>query len=73
MIAPNKKPRKFAELRGKVYRAYTHQSDFAQAMGMDPTAMSRRMTGCTDWSRGEIVRACQLLQIPLTEAHLYFF
>lgn len=68
-----KQTNRYAELRGKVYRMYTHQSDFAQAMGLSPTAMSRRMAGCTDWSRGEIVRACQLLQIPLTEAHLYFF
>lgn len=63
----------YPKLRGRIREKYGRQEDFARAMGMSPTTLSAKLTGGTEWTRPEIVKACELLDIPLEEAHLYFF
>lgn len=64
---------KFPKLRGKIREVYGAQSDFARAMGKDPSTISAKLSSKTDWNREEIERACDLLNIPLTEVSDYFF
>lgn len=63
----------FAKLRGVIREKYGKQENFARAMSMNPTTLSLRLTNQRDWTRAEIERACELLDIPLQDAHLYFF
>lgn len=63
----------YAELRGRIKARYGEQGSFAAAMGMDPSTLSMKLTGKSEWYRPEIVRACELLDIPIEEVHLYFF
>lgn len=63
----------YAKLRGRIREKFATQEAFAQAMGMNPASLSGKLNGRTEWSRAEIEKACSLLDIPLAEAHLYFF
>lgn len=63
----------YSKLRGKIREVYGVQSDFARAMGKDPSTISAKLSGKTDWTRDEIETACGLLGIPLSDAHMYFF
>lgn len=63
----------YAKLRGRIREKFGTQDAFAKAMEMHPASMSSKLTGKTEWTRAEIEKACVLLEIPLAEAHLYFF
>lgn len=63
----------FSKLRGKIKEVFGSQDAFAAAMGMNPSTLSAKLTGKTDWTSSEVELACKLLSIPLEEMHLYFF
>ena len=63
----------YAKLRGRIREKFGKQEYFAEAMGMDPSSLSKKLNNKTEWTRIEIEKACVLLEIPLAEAHLYFF
>lgn len=63
----------YSELYGKIRAVYGTQEAFAEAMGMSLSALSQRLNGKIAWRTPEIVKACELLGIPLEHAHLYFF
>lgn len=63
----------FAKLREKIAGRYKRKKDFASAIGMSSTALSQRLNGTRQWKHDEIVAVCKTLDIPLEEAHLYFF
>lgn len=63
----------YAKLRGKIKEVFGTQQAFAEAMGMDNSTLSSKLTNKTDWKREEIEKACQLLKIPTHKIHEYFF
>lgn len=63
----------YSKLRGRIREMYSTQAAFAQAMPMSEATLSSKLTGKTEWRRPDIERACYLLDIPLADAHLYFF
>lgn len=63
----------YNELRGKIRAKFKRQEDFAKAMGMHASSLSKKLNNRTQWKRPEIEKACQLLDIPLEDAHVYFF
>jgi transcriptional regulator with XRE-family HTH domain len=60
-------------LKLKIKEVYETQEAFAEAMGMSYTALNQRLNNVVQWKTPEIAKACELLHIPLTDAHLYFF
>ena len=64
---------KYAKLRGAIREIFKRQEEFARAMNMHPTTLSKKLSGLTDWTREEMERACQLLGIPAEQIHIYFF
>lgn len=60
-------------LKLKIKEVYDTQEAFADAMGMSYTALNQRLNNVVHWKSPEIAKACELLHIPLAEAHLYFF
>ena len=60
-------------LKLKIKEVFDTQEAFAKAMGMSPTALNLRLNNNIQWKTPEIAKACGLLKIPLSEAHLYFF
>ena len=63
----------YRKLKGKIKEVYDTQEAFAVAMGMSKTALSQRLSGAVQWKVADIAKACDLLHIPLADAHLYFF
>ena len=63
----------YAKLRGRIHEMYGSQATFAKLMKLNTVTLSKRLNGVRDWSRAEIEKACILLEIPITEVHLYFF
>ncbi len=62
----------YPSLRGAIRAKFGTQEAFATAIPMSPATLSCKLTGKTEWTRLEIERACQLLDIPLAEAFNYF-
>lgn len=63
----------YSKLRGKIKEVYNTQQAFADAMGINRASLSQRLAGTVEWKTPEIIKACELLNIELAEAHLYFF
>lgn len=63
----------YSELRGKIRGKFGKQDAFAEALEMAPSTLSKKLNNLSDWTHTEIVRACELLGIPLEEAGSYFF
>ena len=63
----------YRKLKGKIKEVYDTRADFARALGMSPSSLSYKLNNKREWKIKEINKACELLNIPLVEAHLYFF
>lgn len=63
----------YSKLRGAIREKYGTQAAFAEAMVMSENTLSCKLNGKTEWVRPEIEKACRLLDVPLEEAHAYFF
>ena len=65
--------RKYSKLRGAIREKFGTQEAFAIAMGLSISMLSAKLNDRSEWTKTQIIRACELLEIPLAEAHLYFF
>lgn len=63
----------YKKLKLKIKEVFDTQIAFAEAMEMSQTALNQRLNGSVEWKTSDIAKACDLLHIPLTDAHLYFF
>lgn len=63
----------YDKLYGKIREVFKTQEAFAEAMDMSRSALNLRLNGKVSWKAEEITMACELLGIPMSEAHLYFF
>lgn len=63
----------YAKLRGKIREVFGTQEAFAEAVGMSTVSVSQRLNNKLEWKTSEIVKACQVLGIPLDKAAEYFF
>jgi transcriptional regulator with XRE-family HTH domain len=63
----------YKRLKLKIKEVFDTQEAFAKAMEMSQTALNQRLNGVVEWKTSDIAKACDLLNIPLAEAHLYFF
>lgn len=63
----------YKKLKLKIKEVYDTQETFALHMEMGKVGINQRLNNVTEWRTQEIVKACYLLGIPISEAHLYFF
>ena len=63
----------YTKLRGKIVELFRTQSAFADAMGMNKATLNGKLNNRSQWTANEITTACELLNIHLSEAHIYFF
>lgn len=66
-------PYDYSKLSGKIVEVYGTQARFAEAMGLSERSISLKLNGKVPWKQPEIVRACEMLGIELTEMPAYFF
>lgn len=63
----------YSNLKGEIRKKYSRRADFATAIGIHPASLSKKLNGKTEWKSDEIVTACEVLGIPLSDAPEYFF
>lgn len=63
----------YSKLRGKIREVFGTQEAFAEKMGIDTSTLSFKLNNKSDFTVGEVVKACQLLGVEAEEAYLYFF
>lgn len=64
---------KFAKLRGRITEKFGTESRFAKALGISLIAVSRKLNGVTNFTRKDILKWCEVLQIPVKDIPIYFF
>lgn len=65
--------RDYYELRQKIRGKYPRIGDFAKAIGMAKGTLSRKLTGKSEWSRAEMEKTAELLDLTPDEILRYFF
>lgn len=63
----------YAKLRGRIVEKFGSQGAFAAAMDWREALLSAKLNNKSKWEFSDVMKACGLLEIPLSEAHLYFF
>ena len=66
-------PFDYSNLCNAISKKYGTRYRFAQALRLSERSLSLKMNGKVDWKQGEIMKACQLLQINPDEVAKYFF
>lgn len=61
------------KLKGRIIEKFGTQGNFAKAMKMSERTLSLKLDNQVDWKQSEIVKACELLEIPKEEIADYFF
>lgn len=63
----------YSKLRGKIKEKFDTQDRFATSLGVSYTSLSMKLNNNWGFTQSEIIKSCELLDIPLDEIHLYFF
>ena len=63
----------YAKLRGRIKEKFGTESRFAQALGVTIVTVSRKLSGKSEFSRLDIKKWCEALEIPTEEVGTYFF
>lgn len=66
-------PMDYSKLKGRIIEKYGTRTAFAEAIGITMESLSRRLNNGSNFRTEEYVKACDLLDIPPKEMHLYFF
>lgn len=63
----------YSKLSGKIKEKYDTQAKFSQAMGVSERTLSLKLNNKISWNQDEIIKACDLLEIPAKKIQAYFF
>lgn len=62
----------YPALCGKIREKFRTQEAFARAIGMNPSTLSGKLSGRSQWTFFEVERACRALDIHMADAPVYF-
>lgn len=63
----------YPKLRGIMAEHGISQSNMAERLGISQQAMTKKMNNKTAFSQKDMVRICEILDIPIADVGLYFF
>ena len=63
----------YSKLKGLIVEKYGTQSKFAEALGVAPLTVSRKLNGETGFDRDDILIWSKLLDIKIEDISDYFF
>lgn len=63
----------YQKLKGRIIEKLETNGKFAELMDWSRPTLSRKLSGESEWTQSEIIKACEILEIELTELNLYFF
>ena len=64
---------KYAKLKGRIVEKFGTQGKFAEALGVIPLTVSRKLNGEAGFSRDDMLIWAELLGIKKSEIPAYFF
>ena len=62
----------YPELCGKIREKFRTQRSFARYIGMNPSTLSSKLAGKTQWSYVDVASICAALGIPMAESPNFF-
>lgn len=62
----------YPELCGKIREKFRTQQALARAIGMNPSTLSNKLAGKTQWSFIDVEKICRALDIPMADAPNFF-
>ncbi len=63
----------YSKLLGKIVERVGTQAAFAEKIGRSERTVSLKLNGKRAWTQVEISKACEVLDIPVSEINNYFF
>lgn len=63
----------YSKLRGKIVENFGTQQAFSRSMNFSERTLSLKLNSKISWTQPEMKLACELLDIPVGDIHLYFF
>lgn len=63
----------YAKLRGRIVEKFGSQSAFAAKLEWREALLSAKLNNKSKWEFSDVMKVCELLEIPVNEAHIYFF
>lgn len=63
----------YQKLRGKIKEVCGTQNNFSEKLGIGKVSLSQRLNNQLEFTQEEIYKACEILEIPITEISEYFF
>lgn len=63
----------YSNLRKAIKEHFGKQAVFADAMGLSERSVSLKLNGLRCWTQDEMRLFCDLLRLPYSEIHTYFF
>ena len=66
-------PFNYSKLKGRIIEKYGSMTNFSEKLGVSKQALSRKMNGNINFSRNDILKWCELLDIDQSEIGIYFF
>lgn len=66
-------PYNYSKLLGRIVEEVGTQYKFAEAIGLSERTVSLKLNGKVGWKQDEIKRACEVLNIDISEVCNYFF
>lgn len=63
----------YSLLRGRIVEKFGNNYTFAYMMGMSERSLSVKLNNKRKWNQQEMEKACELLDLDLSEIPAYFF
>ena len=63
----------YSRLRGRIVEKCGNIETFAKLIDITPTAAGRKLSEKSSWTQDEIIKACNVLDIPANDITEYFF
>ena len=63
----------YNKLKGRIVEKLENQKNFTNLMHLSGQTITQKLNGNIEFKQSEIQRACEILDIPLTELKEYFF
>ena len=63
----------YGKLRGRIIELYGSYAKFAEFLRISPASVSNKLNAKNQFDQGDIILWCDALNIPIEEAHTYFF
>lgn len=63
----------YSKLRGRIVEVCGTQDNFSKCIGKDRSLINLALNNKRDFTQSEIIRSCEVLDIPSDEIGLYFF